>query len=287
MVLPITGYTQLAGVIANPIKHSFSPSIHNKGFQELGIDAVYLAFEVSEVEFPQAIASIKALNMLGVNLSMPYKHLAMDYMDELSPAGKLIGAINTIMNKNGRLIGHNTDGIGFMRALSEVSCSPIGKKITIIGGGGAAVAIIAQAALDGVAEISVFNRPSVHFLEIQRKLKEISDFTKVPIQLYNLENNKELNQQISESLLLVNATSVGMENSINQSPIQDFSSITKEHTVVDVIYNPRETLFLKEAKKRGATTANGFGMLLYQAAAAFEEWTGKELPIAEVKKIME
>ena len=283
----ITGNTRLAALFATPAKHSISPMIHNTGFQELGIDAVYLAFDVGINELEHAIGSIKNLNMLGVNLSMPNKISAIKYMDELSESARLIGAINTIRNENGRLIGYNTDGVGFMKSLSEKKIQIIGQKMTLLGSGGAAAAIIAQAALDGVNEIAVYNRNSLSYEQAKFKLNAISEQTGCRITLNNLADQQQLAKDIEESTLLVNTTSVGMKPLEMETPIQDFSVIRPELAVYDVIYTPRETEFLKQARLRGALTVNGLGMLLYQGAKAFKIWTNQDLPIHRVKSIIE
>lgn len=283
----ITGHTRLAALFATPIRHSVSPMIQNTAFQELGLDIVYLAFEVGTDGLKEAISSIRRLDMLGANLSMPNKILAVDYMDELSEAAQLIGAVNTITNDNGKLTGHNTDGTGFMRSLQDLEVSIIGKKMTVIGAGGAATAIIVQAALDGVKEIAVYNRKDEFYENIKAKLAYISEHTACTITLHDLANEVELTLDVSESTLLLNATGVGMKPLEQQTPIQDFSIIRPDLAVYDVIYTPRETEFLKQARLRGAKTANGLGMLLYQGAAAFELWTGQEMLIAVVKPIME
>ncbi|GGC81126.1 shikimate dehydrogenase [Enterococcus wangshanyuanii] len=283
----ITGKTRLAALFATPARHSVSPMIHNTAFQALGIDAVYLAFDVGTSNLERAIASIKDLDMLGVNLSMPNKILAVDYMDELSESARLIGAINTIKNDKGRLIGHNTDGIGFLKSLNDMDVTIIDQKMTILGAGGAAAAIIAQAALDGVNEIAVYNRKSSSYEKAKVKLKTIAEKTGCNISLNDLADEQALAKDIEESVLLLNTTSVGMKPLEEATPIQDFSVIRSDLAVYDAIYTPRETEFLKQARIRGAQTANGLGMLLYQGAEAFEIWTGQELPIEIVKPIIE
>lgn len=283
----ITGHTRLAALFATPIRHSVSPMMHNTAFQELGIDAVYLAFEVGNEGLPQAIESMRNLEMIGANLSMPNKQLAMDYVDEISEAAQMIGAINTITNEDGKLTGHNTDGIGFMRSLTDAEVDVIGQKMTIIGAGGAATAIIVQAALDGVKEIAVYNRKDDYYEAIQKTLAMIAERTGCLIQLHDLQDETSLQVDVEASVLLVNATGIGMKPMDDLTPIQDFSVIRPDLAVYDVIYNPRETKFLRLARERGAKTHNGLGMLLYQGAAAFEKWTGQEMPIEIIKPIVE
>ncbi|MHC5247922.1 shikimate dehydrogenase [Enterococcus sp. LJL90] len=287
MTKEITGHTRLVGLFATPIRHSVSPMIQNAGFQALGIDAVYLAFDLGTDRIERAIDSIRNLEMLGANLSMPNKIAAVPLMDDLSDAAKLVGAINTIVNQDGKLTGHITDGIGFMRSLKDIDVDIIGKKMTITGAGGAATAIIVQAALDGVKEIAVYNIKDEFFERIQATLQTIAESTGCKIVLNDLADEAALAKDVAESVLLTNATGVGMKPNTEASTIKNFDIITKDLAVVDIIYTPRETKLLREAKARGAKTSNGLGMLLYQGAAAFELWTGQAMPIDVVKPIIE
>lgn len=287
MTPTITGHTRLAGLFANPAKHSISPMMHNLAFQANEIDALYLAFEVEKQDLAASIKAIPALDMLGANLSMPYKMAAIPFMDELSPAAALIGAINTIVNENGKLIGHNTDGIGFMDALASINVDIVGKTMTVLGAGGAATAIISQAALDGVKQIQVFNRKDEFYEKIQTKLSQIAEKTGCQIDLIDLADDDALAAAIAASDLLTNATGVGMKPNVNDCALKDFRLLRSDLAVYDVIYNPRQTRLLQEAQKVGAKTANGLSMLLYQGAAAFKLWTGKEMPVELVKPLIE
>ncbi len=283
----ISGHTRLAALFAKPARHSISPAMHNLSFSENNIDAVYLAFDVEPENLVTSIESIRTLDMLGVNLSMPHKMAAVPLVDALSPAAALIGAINTIVNDNGHLTGHNTDGIGFMKALEAIDVSIIGETITVIGAGGAATAIISQAALDGVKEIQVFNRKDAFYPVIEVKLQEIAQQTGCNITLQDLADDSALADALNKSQLLVNATGVGMKPNESESPLKDTSLLRASMAVYDVIYNPRETQLLRDAKAAGAKTANGLSMLLYQGAAAFELWTGKEMPVKKVQALIE
>lgn len=285
--MDITGFTRLAGFYAKPAKHSISPKMHNTAFQELGIDAVYLAFEVDEKNLATSIQAIRSLNMLGVNLSMPHKTAAVAFMDELSPTAELTGAINTVVNLDGRLIGHTTDGTGFMASLQELSINPIGQEITILGGGGAAVAIIAQAALDGVKTINVGLRNLSSKEMLRNKLGQIAQQTKCEINVFDMEKQEALSQVLKQSVLLINATNMGMHPQVKESPIKDPNLLRADLAVYDIIYNPRETLLLKQAKAVGAKTCNGLPMLVHQGAEAFKLWTGQTMPVEKIKKIVE
>lgn len=283
--MEINGQTKLAGFFASPARHSLSPTLHSTSFELTGINAVYLAFDIVPEKLEDAITSIRTLNMLGVNLSMPHKVNAIPYMDELSESAKLIGAINTIVHSDGKLIGHNTDGFGFVESL-RVNNVPIkNQSMTMLGAGGAATAILVQAALDGFKDIHLFSRPGKRFDEMEKKIKELSNIVTCKITLTDLFDTKALKEAISQSQLLVNSTSVGMIN--DESLIEDDSLFRKELVVYDVIYNPRQTKLLKQAQQKGCQTINGLDMLLYQGAKAFNLWTNKDMPIEKVKHILE
>ena len=227
---------------------------------------------------------LKTCGIRGFNLTMPNKNKIVELLDELSPAARLIGAVNTVVNDNGRLTGYNTDGVGYMQAVRDARYNVIGKTITIMGAGGAATAICAQAALDGVKKIHIFARETSRFWNRTQKLVENINAT-LPCQaiLHKNKDKEELAQAISESALLLNATSVGMAPDTEGSIIEDTSLYHPDLIVSDVIYNPRETRFLREAREAGCRTFNGMYMLLYQGAEAFRLWTGKEMPVEEIK----
>lgn len=285
MELSITGNTRLAAFFADPAKHSLSPKMHSLSFQLLNIDAVYLAFEIKSQQLEPAIEAIRTLDMLGVNLSMPHKKKVLKYLDELTESCQLIGACNTIVNHKGHLVGYNTDGIGFIRSLKEADVSYQKETFTFIGAGGAATAMICQAAIDGVKKIHIFGRMGPGFQEMLAKKSAIEAATACQINLELLSDQDKLEKAIAESSLLVNATSVGMQS--ESCPLSDLSLLRSDLTVYDVIYQPRETLLLKTAKKKGAKTINGLAMLLYQGAAAFELWTQKEMPIKKIRPVIE
>lgn len=284
----ITGHTRLAGLIGKPTHHSISPLMHTTAFAECGIDAVYLSFDIEADEVKSALQAIRTLSFIGANVTMPYKAAVLPYLDDLSPAARLIGAVNTIVAEDGRLTGHNTDGTGFMRSLADIGIDPIGRQISLLGAGGAATAIIAQAALDGVKKIDVYNRKDRFFAESSEKLQQIAAETDCQIRLLELEAEADLlPESLANSCLLVNATGVGMAPLTNVSALPDFELLQGNLAVYDVIYDPRETKLLQEARRRGLKTANGLGMLLYQGAAAFELWTGQKMPITKIRPLIE
>ena len=283
-MIPITGHTHLTALLGSPVAHSISPLMHNEAFQLLDLDYTYLCFEVNEETLPAAVDGLKACGIRGFNLTMPNKNKIVELLDELSPAARLIGAVNTVVNDDGHLIGYNTDGVGYMQAVKDAGYDITGKTITIMGAGGAATAICAQAALDGVEKIHIFARETSRFWDRTQKLAEnINSTLPCKAVLHENKDTAALAQAISESALLLNATSVGMAPNTEGTIIEDTSLYHPDLIVSDVIYNPRETRFLKEAREAGCRTFNGMYMLLYQGAEAFRLWTGKEMPVKEIK----
>lgn len=279
--MKIDGYTRLAAVVANPIKHSISPFIHNSAFEATNTNGVYLAWEVDAAELAETVANIRRYQMYGINLSMPYKEQVIPYLDQLSEEACLIGAVNTVVNREGTLIGYNTDGKGFFKSLPSFKISR--KRLVLLGAGGAAKAILAQAILDGVSQISVFVRSS-SMEKTRPYLEKIQNATGFRVDLFALEDVQDLQDSITKADLLVNATSVGMDGT--SQPIPTSIDLPEKLMVADVIYQPFETPFLKWARNQGNQSINGLGMLLYQAAEAFELWTGKEMPTNQIWELL-
>ena len=279
--MKIDGYTRLAAVVANPIKHSISPFIHNSAFEATNTNGVYLAWEVDAAELAETVANIRRYQMYGINLSMPYKEQVIPYLDQLSEEACLIGAVNTVVNREGTLIGYNTDGKGFFKSLPSFKISE--KRMVLLGAGGAAKAILAQAILDGVSQISVFVRSS-SIEKTRPYLEKLENATGFRVDLCALEDVQDLQDSITQADLLVNATSVGMDGA--SQPIPTSIVLPDKLLVADVIYQPFETPFLKWARKQGNQSINGLGMLLYQAAEAFQLWTGKEMPTDQIWELL-
>lgn len=284
MKYEITGHTILTGLLGSPVAHSISPQMHNESFRKLGLDYVYLAFDVAPEQLKTAVDGLKAMNVRGYNLTMPHKKLICEYVDHLSPAAKLSNSVNTVVNDNGVLTGHTTDGIGYMRAVKDAGFSITGKKMTLLGAGGAASSVLVQAALDGVKAIDVFNRPGKNYDRAQALVDNLNRETACQISLYEMDDEKRLEQSIAESAILTNGTSVGMNPNPDECLIQNPDVFHKDLIVSDLIYNPRETKLMRIAKERGSKTFNGLYMLLYQGAASFELWTGHEMPVSHIKK---
>lgn len=282
----ITGHTELIGLMAYPIRHSSSPAMHNEAFAYLGLDYAYLAFEVDNSTLEDAVKGLRALKMVGSNVSMPNKTVVGKYLDKLSPAAELCGAVNTITNEDGVLTGHITDGIGYMQSLKDYDIDVIGKKMTIVGCGGAGTAIQIQAALDGVKEMSIFNVKDAFWDNAQETVNKINERTNCKATLYDLADLDALRREIADSYLLANATGMGMKPLEGQTWLPDTSYLRPDLIVTDTVYAPAKTKFLEMAEEVGCKRMNGFGMMLFQGAAAFKLWTGKEMPIEHMKEVL-
>ena len=279
----ITGHTVLTGLLGSPVAHSISPMMHNDSFRRLGLDYAYLAFNVGTENLKTAVEGLKVLGIRGFNLTMPDKNLMAEYCDHLSPAAEIIGAVNTVVNENGVLTGHTTDGIGYMQAAKDAGFDLTGKTMTLLGGGGAATAICVQAALDGLKEIHVFNIKDPFFPRLQSLVERINERTGCKVTLDNLAD-KALKSAVENSHILTNGTSVGMSPNTDGCLIEDMSLFRPDLIVSDVIYNPEETKLLRLAREHGCRTFNGLYMLLYQGAAAFKLWTGQDMPVDVIKE---
>lgn len=287
MMSQITGKTGLTGLLGSPVSHSISPLMHNFSFQKLGMDWVYLCFDVKEEGLEAALQGLRALQVKGFNLTMPNKNKVLEYLDELSPAARLIGAVNTVENQNGHFIGHNTDGIGFMRSVKEQGIEMQGETMTLFGMGGAATAICAQAALDGVGVIHIFAREGSRHRPRMEKLKE-ELFREGCCRMifHDIRDLQDLRKTLGESRLLVNATSVGMAPCQGECLIPDASFLPRSLAVADIIYNPWKTRLLSMAEEAGCIAFNGYSMLIWQGAEAFRIWTGQEMPVSQVREYL-
>lgn len=280
----ITGHTGLLCLLGSPVAHSISPAMHNEACSQLGLDYAYLAFDVSEDQMPAAVDALRLFNARGWNITMPGKNIMCKLADEVSPASEITGACNTIVNDNGKLKAYTTDGIGFMKAVEECGVNIIGKNMTLLGGGGAATAILVQAALDGLKEIDVFNIRDAFYPRLEEIARQLNERTDCTVRVHDFSIPEELRKAIENSAILVNGTSVGMAPNTDRTLIEDKSLFRPDLFVFDVIYNPKETKFLKDAREAGCKTSNGMYMLLYQGAASFELWTGKKMPVEIIKE---
>ena len=287
----ISGTTRLLGLIGNPVKHSGSPKMYNYCFRYYSMDCVYLAFESNEDETAATLEAMRRLQMPGVNVTMPCKRAAARLVDRLSPEARLIGAVNTIVNESGILIGHNTDGKGLVLDLEDHGISIREKKIVLLGAGGAASSILVQCALDGASAITVFNRskkPLEQMEEIGRHTKEEGSACQMEFCL--LEDGRQMHERIREAEILINATSVGMApKSEGVSLVTDMRAFHPELVVYDVIYHPSVTRLMSDALENGCRrdrVIGGEGMLLWQGYSAFRLFTGKEMPVEAYKEFL-
>lgn len=280
----ISATTSLYAFIASPAHHSKSPVMHNCAFKELGIDSVYLAFDIKSDKLKDAINGFKAMGVKGANVSMPHKQNIIPYLDQISTASKLCNAVNTIVLKDDKYYGTITDGIGLIKSLEEKKWTIENKKITMVGAGGASTAIMVQMALDGAKEIVVYNRTiRKEFIEI---INNTNKETGCLITLKSLSDTYNLKQDMQDSYLFINTTGVGMEPMLNQSVVPNSSYFHSNLKVVDIIYQPAITKMLQMALDAGCEIMNGELMLLYQGAESFKIWTGLDMPINKVKKVL-
>ncbi len=260
--------TQLYGVLGNPVRHSLSPLIHNAAFRKTGLNASYMAFQVEEGTLPLAFEAIRALGLRGVNVTIPFKEEAESLVDEIpEDLDRAIGAINTVVNRDGILYGHNTDVRGFLTAAAEeLGFHPSGKTVLVLGAGGAARAVAFAVASAGAARVLILNRT-------RERGEGLMDYAAGFFPETEFDSPyTPLAAAAEKPHLIVNATSLGLRET--DEPSFDANLLTPATSVFDLIYNPAETPLLREAKKRGLKAANGLGMLAAQAAAAFELWTG-------------
>lgn len=282
----ISGHTGLLALIGSPVGHSGSPAMYNYSFERLGLDYAYVAFDIREDEVKDAIAAMKLFKMKGGNVTMPDKTEAAKYMDELSPAAQIIGAINTIVNEDGKLVGHITDGEGFVNNLKDHGIDIKGKKICVAGGGGAATAIQVQCALDGAREITIFNKKDAFFerpLETAEKIRNA--VPGIVVNVYDIDDTGKMTEEMQSADIFANATIVGMKPNLeDQSVVKDLSAFRPGLVVADAVYNPEETKMLREAKAAGCICVGGKGMLLWQGVSAFKLFSGHDMPVDEVKE---
>ncbi|MBI4303161.1 MAG: shikimate dehydrogenase [Chloroflexi bacterium] len=271
----ISGKTRVCGVIGDPVEHTMSPVMHNAAFQKTGLDYVYVAFRVKKEELGEAIHGMRALGIRGLNVTIPHKVEVMQFIDELDGLAEKIGAVNTISNDNGVLKGYNTDATGFLQALLEKGVEPKGKRVVILGAGGASRGISFILA-DRGAELSILNR--LQELDWAKELsKHISQTFGKEVGALEL-NRENLKKVLGKADILVNATSVGMSPNINETAVEP-DLLRPGLVVFDIVYNPIKTRLLMEAEAAGARTIGGLDMLVWQGALAFEKWTGQKAPV--------
>jgi len=276
--MTISGKTRVCGVIGDPIEHSLSPIMHNAAFQALDLDYVFLAFKVKPACVADAVNGMRALNIRGLNVTMPHKKKVMSSLDRIDLSAQIIDSVNTILNKDNLLFGFNTDGVGAVKALKENGVELKGRKVLLLGAGGAARAI-AYAMAKEADELTVLNRTVKDAQALARLVEKTANKRIVAGSL----SSADIQANLQDSDVLINATSVGMKPRPDETPVPA-KLLRKNLSVMDIVYNPLETKLAKDAKAVGAQVVSGVEMLIYQGAASFEIWTGKSAPVEVMRK---
>ena len=271
----IKGSTNIVALIGHPVEHSFSPPMHNRAFEKLNMDYAYVAFDVEPANLKSAIEGAKALNIKGFNVTIPHKISVMEFLDEIDEVASLIGAVNTIDFKN--MKGYNTDGIGAVKAIEEVT-SIKGKNVVIAGAGGASRAISFYIAKYGADTMTILNRNP---LKAQNLASDVSNSGLIGE--VKSDSISEINAYLADADILIDTTPVGMHPNVDDEPIATSQNMHEDLVVFDAVYNPNETVLLKEAIKAGAKPVYGINMLLYQGAESFKIWTGRDAPVDEME----
>lgn len=263
---------KIVGIIGYPLGHSLSPAMHNAAFRKLGIDYEYVPFEVEPEDLKEALSGLRALHIAGFNVTIPHKEAIVPLLDEVTKLARTIGAVNTVQNQEGKLVGYNTDGPGFIESLKEdANFEPEGKSAVVLGAGGASRAVSTMLAEVGIKSLTITDI-------IEDKARALSEYLGGPCRFVKIES-AGLQKSIEEADLLVNTTPIGMAPKINNCPISEKTKFNKKTLVYDLVYNPSETKLLKAAKAAGCKTCSGLGMLVRQGALAFSIFTGEEAPV--------
>ncbi|RJX18724.1 MAG: shikimate dehydrogenase [Desulforudis sp.] len=279
----ISGRTRVFGLLGFPVSHSVSPAMHNAAFAELGLDCVYTAFPVRPERLKEAVAAVRALDLGGVNVTVPHKESVGSFLDQLAEEARLIGAVNTIVVQDGRLVGHNTDAGGFHRSLTEAGFEIAGKKVVLLGAGGAARGASVQLALAGVRRVVFVNRTVARAEALAALIKRLGGQSAA----LSWDENEALEREITAADLVVQTTTLGMHPDTESCPPVLPQWLRRGQLVYDMVYNPRQTRFLQMAAEVGALTVSGAGMLLHQGALAFELWTGRQAPLDVMRGALE
>jgi shikimate dehydrogenase len=277
-MMVISGKTRVCGVIGDPIEHSLSPTIHNAAFDHLKLDFVFLAFRVKAADLENAVRGMRGLSIHGLNVTMPHKSTVIDFLDEVDATVQFLGSSNTILNKDGKLSGFNTDGVGALKALRENGVVLSEKKVLLLGAGGAAKAIAFSLAKE-VGELTILNRTAEKAKELAETLGRMFNKKVVGGGL----SSDAIAKNLRDSDILINATSVGMKPNLTQSLVAP-QWLKSDLAVMDIVYNPVETKLAKDAKAAGAKVISGVEMLIYQGVASFEIWTGCSAPIEIMRR---
>lgn len=275
----INGRTRLVALLGSPVGHSKSPALQNAAFEALGLDYAYLAFDVGLEDSAAAVAALRTLGVRGANVTMPLKKAVCPHLDALSDTARLAGAVNTIVNDDGVLTGHITDGTGYLRSLEDAGVTWAGTKMTIAGTGGAATAVAIEAAMSGVRAISFFNVRDAFFEAGERTAAMLRQEFGCDARIFDLRDLHALRREMHDSAIFANGTPIGMEHAGDQSPVPDAAFFHPGLVVSDMIYVPQRTTLLRMAESAGCRTVSGLGMQMHQGALSFKLWTGHQMPM--------
>ncbi len=274
--------TKIVGIIGHPIKHSFSPKIHNLTFQLQNLNYIYLPFDVQHSNLSDALKSMNVLGIRGLNVTLPHKERIMQYMDHVSEEASIVGAVNTIVNEGSQLFGYNTDINGIIETLNPYKDKIAKSTVSVIGAGGAARGVLYSLIRHfNVERINLINRTEERAEAIKDYFKDKMKFDEISTYELMAKENIKIYQSSS---LIINTTSVGMFPNTDETPTDLKESFNSKHIVFDLIYNPLKTKFLEIAESQGATIINGLKMFIVQGAKSFELWTGKEMDIERITK---
>ncbi|MHB8995811.1 MAG: shikimate dehydrogenase [Armatimonadota bacterium] len=279
----LNGETRVAGVIGWPVRHSLSPPMHNAAFAALGLNWVYVPFAVEPERIAGAVEAIRALDLVGLNVTIPHKLAVLPHLDEISDTARVLGAVNTIVNAEGRLVGHNTDGAGFLRSLREIGGEVAGKRVALIGAGGSSRAVALAVCQAGATRLTIINR-TVAKAEalVEMVAAALPDAKAEAVAL----EGPEAEGAVRDAQVLIDSTAVGMYPHHEVEPVVPAGWLHREQTICDLTYNPRRTVLLQAAEAAGAGTLDGTGMLVHQGALAFEYWTGQPAPVEAMRKAL-
>ena len=277
----------LYGILGSPVAHSRSPAMHNAAFRALGIDATYVAFEVAPARLADAVRGLAALGVGGVNVTVPHKEHVIDLLDEVSDAARAIGAVNTVVQRDGRLLGHNTDAPGLVRSLEDAKVPLRDARVVVLGAGGAARASVVGLARAGARQIVVAARRIEQAEALTERLSAGCPDTRLSVCAMA---HDALSQAFKEATLLVQSTSATLAGQPGADAFAarlPWHALAPDARVVDLVYKPRETSVLQAARQRGLATVDGLGMLLHQGTRAFELWTGRPAPVSDMRAALE
>jgi len=286
MLMPqITGKTKVVGLFGHPVSHTLSPAMHNAAFASLNLPYVYLPFSVEPTRLEEAVRGIRVLNLRGVNVTIPHKERVMAYLDRITPEAEFIGAVNTIVNEQGVLTGHNTDGAGFVKSLEEQGATGLqNRRVLIYGAGGAARAVAVSLALGGAGHIVIAGRTIDKAREITTVISE--KICNKGASVLDIKSDR-LSGELAEADIIINTTPLGMYPHHEIPPFIDLSVCHPGALICDLVYNPRETSLLKAARQHQLGTLSGIGMLIWQGVLAFQLWTGQKPPVELMRHTVE